>query len=64
MLVLSRKVNEEVVVGSDVTVRVLSLNGGVVKLGIEAPQSVPVHRREVYERLSQGKKTAVAVDLG
>lgn len=64
MLVLSRKVNEEVVVGSDVTVRVLSLNGGVVKLGIEAPQSVPVHRREVYERLSQGKKVAVAVDLG
>lgn len=64
MLVLSRKVNEEVVVGSDVTVRVLSLNGGVVKLGIEAPQSVPVHRREVYERLSQGRKAAVAVDLG
>lgn len=47
MLVLSRKKNEEIVVGPDVTVTVLEIRGDKVRLGINAPPEVPVHRREV-----------------
>lgn len=49
MLVLSRKENESVVIGDDVTVIVVRIHGGTVLLGFEAPGEIPVHRREVYD---------------
>ncbi|NUQ63328.1 MAG: carbon storage regulator [Pirellulales bacterium] len=52
MLVLSRKLNESVVIG-DVTVTVIEIRGDRVRLGIEAPVHVPVHRREVFDALSR-----------
>lgn len=51
MLILTRRLNEALMVGNDVTVTVLGIKGGQVRLGIEAPKAVPVHREEVYYRI-------------
>ena len=51
MLVLARKVNQNIVIDGRITVKIVRLDGDVVKLGIQAPTSVPVHRQEVYERI-------------
>src|ERR1700682_4933671 len=51
MLVLSRKCDQSLLVGDDITITVLAIDGERVKLGIEAPRSVPVLRTEVYEQL-------------
>jgi len=53
MLVLSRKPGEDVRIGDDVVVSVLSVRGNMVKIGIQAPKSVPVHRQEIYARIHQ-----------
>jgi carbon storage regulator len=52
MLVLSRKKGEEIVVGGQITVTVLEVHGDRVKLGFSAPAEVPIHRREVFERVA------------
>jgi len=49
MLVLSRKKNESIIIGEDVTIVVVEIRGNKVRLGVEAPKEIPVHRREVYE---------------
>jgi carbon storage regulator len=51
MLVLSRRINESVVIGNDITVTVVDVRGDKVRLGILAPRDVPVHRQEVYEAI-------------
>jgi len=51
MLVLSRKKNESIVINNDITVVVVEIRGDKVRLGVEAPKEVPVHRREVYEAI-------------
>ena len=51
MLVLSRKRNEAINIGDDVTITVVDIRGENVRLGVEAPKQVPVHRQEVYERI-------------
>lgn len=53
MLVLTRRERERLKVGDDVTVTVVGIRGNEVRLGFEAPRSVPVHREEVYERIRQ-----------
>ena len=56
MLVLSRKKNESIVINGKITVTVVEIRGDKVRLGIEAPMEVPVHRQEVYERIrAQGE---------
>ena len=55
MLVLSRNVGERIVIGDDVEVEVLSVTGGKVSLGIVAPKNVTVHRKEVWEKVKDGK---------
>jgi len=50
MLVLSRKMNESIVIGENIVVTVIDIRGDRIRLGIEAPRNVSVHRREVYER--------------
>ena len=47
MLILSRRKNEDIVIGKDVRIRVLEIVGGQVRIGIEAPKEVPVHRAEI-----------------
>jgi carbon storage regulator len=49
MLVLTRKLNQEIIIGDDIRITVVSVGGDQVKLGITAPRSVPVHRMEVYQ---------------
>lgn len=51
MLVLSRKIDESIIIADDVTITVLSITGKQVKIGIAAPTEVSVHREEVYQRL-------------
>ncbi|WP_432504453.1 carbon storage regulator CsrA [Kineococcus arenarius] len=53
MLVLTRKAGESVVIGDEVVVRVLEVRGDVVRVGIEAPREVQVHRQEVYDAVRE-----------
>ena len=53
MLVLTRKVGEEIVIGDDVRVKVVAVQGDRVRLGIDAPRSVPVDRLEVHKRRAE-----------
>lgn len=63
MLVLSRKIGEVITVGSSVKVTVLSHDRGVVRLGIEAPKSIPVHRKEVHDKIVEMNKRASKTKL-
>lgn len=55
MLVLSRKKDECIVINNDITIVVVEIRGDKVRLGVEAPKEVPVHRREVYEAIVRGE---------
>ncbi|MGE5479409.1 MAG: carbon storage regulator CsrA [Chloroflexota bacterium] len=64
MLVLSRKVGEVITIGSSVTVTVLSYDRGIVRIGIEAPKSVPVHRKEIHDKIVSINRIAARTELG
>ncbi len=51
MLVLSRKLNEQIVIGKDITITVVRITPTLVRLGIDAPDEVPLHRKEVFEAI-------------
>lgn len=53
MLILTRRVGETVMIGDDVTFTVLGVKGNQVRIGINAPKNVPVHREEIYERIKR-----------
>ncbi len=55
MLVLSRKKNESIVINDDISIVVVEIRGDKVRLGIEAPKEVPVHRREVYDAIKRAE---------
>jgi carbon storage regulator len=57
MLVLSRKKNESIVINNDITIVVVEIRGDKVRLGVEAPKEVPVHRQEVYEAIRRSEGT-------
>jgi len=56
MLVLSRKKNESIVINNDITIVVVEIRGDKVRLGVDAPKEVPVHRREVYDAIQRSKQ--------
>lgn len=56
MLVLSRKKNEALVIGNDIRIVIVDIRGDKVRLGIEAPSEVPVHRLEVWEAIQRNNK--------
>jgi carbon storage regulator len=56
MLVLSRQKDESIVIGDDVEVTIVDVRGDKVRLGITAPKSIPVHRREIYEAIQREKE--------
>jgi len=67
MLVLSRKKNESIVIDNDITIVVVEIRGDKVRLGVEAPKEVPVHRREVFDAIrrneaARGDNTASKAD--
>ena len=55
MLVLSRKKNESIVINNDITIVVVEIRGDKVRLGVDAPKEVPVHRREVYDAIHRNE---------
>ena len=58
MLVLSRRLNESIVVGNDVVITVLEIRGDQIRLGIDAPRSISVHRQEIYAELARANRDA------
>ena len=58
MLVLTRKSNQSIMIGDEIEVSVLAIMGEKVRIGIEAPRSVPVFRKEVYVEIQQGQDSA------
>lgn len=53
MLILTRKVGESLLIGDDISITVLSVRGNQVKIGINAPKDVSVHREEIYQRIKE-----------
>ena len=62
MLILTRRVGESLMIGDEVTVTVLGVKGNQVRLGVNAPKNVSVHREEIYERIQQEKTDGSSVD--
>jgi len=60
MLVLSRKKNESIVINDDITIVVVEIRGDKVRLGVEAPKEVPVHRNEVYEAIRRNQQNGAS----
>lgn len=59
MLVLTRKFDESIIIGNDIVVKVVSIAGNQVHLGISAPREVPIYRQEVYDLVRSGNREAV-----
>jgi carbon storage regulator len=62
MLILSRKLNESIVIDGRIIVKIVRVDGDVVKIGIEAPKDVPVHRQEVYTEIQKNNQEALATN--
>ncbi len=56
MLVLSRKKNESIIIGNDITIVIIEIRGDKVRLGVKAPREVTVHRQEVYDAILRSER--------
>ncbi|MBO4321023.1 MAG: carbon storage regulator CsrA [Treponema sp.] len=60
MLILSRKVDEKIIIGNDITLTIIEIHGDLVKIGVEAPKNVKVFRQEVFEAIQAENKAAAS----
>jgi carbon storage regulator len=63
MLVLTRKTGEGIIIGDDIKITVVELKGGGVRIGIDAPRDMKIHRQEVFDRIKQENKEAAQWDI-
>lgn len=63
MLVLTRKVNQSIIIGGDIEIVVLEVRGEQVRLGIKAPRDVAVHRQEIFEQIQEENQAASGTDV-
>ena len=61
MLVLTRRIDEEVMIGREISVKVVEIRGNVVRLGFNAPADVAIHRREVYDAIVKANEAAAGI---
>jgi carbon storage regulator len=63
MLALSRKINESIMLGNDIEITIIEVKGDQVKVGITAPKSVPIYRKEIYLQIQESNKEAAQTSL-
>ena len=63
MLALSRKVNESIMIGNDIEITILDIKGDQIKIGINAPKSVPIYRKELYLQILESNKEAASSEI-
>jgi carbon storage regulator len=62
MLALSRRINESIMLGKDIEITILEIKGDQVKIGVVAPRSVPVYRKEIFLQIEEENRKAVALE--
>lgn len=63
MLALARKVNQSIVLGNDIEITLLEIKGDQVKIGINAPKSVPIYRKEIYDQIQEENRNAAQAQI-
>lgn len=63
MLVLTRKLNESLMIGDDIEIKIVEISGKTVKLGVEAPKDIQIFRKEIYEEIKQENIEAASKDV-